>query len=230
MSVPQISDIILLVIVLISAIKAFKNGFFTAIVDLVGNIIGLVVSWFLANRWAPQVFNNLFRENIVEKTFTYIQDSANIVDAQSFIQQFTGSLPAAFLQDFVQQAEALLTNITQPTMELAETITDTIIGPVVTVVIMIVIFSVCCSVFSLLASLLAKALRAVNHIPVIGFANRMGGFAVGILIGIVDIIVISCVLSIIAIITQNSLPVINMEVLAQSRLLSITSVINPFMG
>ena len=230
MTTSQIIDIILLVLVLMSAIKAFRNGFFAAVVDLVGNIIGLVASWFLANRWAPQVFDSLFRDNIVEKTYKYIQNSANVMDAQSFVQQFTGTLPAAFMQDFVTEAEKLLTNITQPTMEMAETITDTIIGPIITVVIMIVIFSICCSVFSLLSSLLAKALKAINKIPVIGFANRMAGFAVGILAGVVDIIIISCVLSIIAIITKNTLPVINMEVLAQSRLLAITSLINPFIG
>ena len=98
------------------------------------------------------------------------------------------------------------------------------------IIITVVIFAVLCSVCSLLASLLAKVLKTINKIPVIGFANRLGGFAVGVFAGVVNVIIISCVLSIIAIITKNSLPAINMEVLGQSQILSLTSIINPFMG
>lgn len=230
LSVPQIIDIIMLVIILITAVRAFMDGFFTAVVKLVGNIAGLIVSWILANRWAPLIFEKMFREKIVAKTYTYIQDSANMVDIHTLTEKFTGSLPAAFMQDFAEKAKQLLLNVTEPTVELAQSITDEILGPIITLVIMIVIFSILCSVCSVLASLLAKALRAINHIPVVGFANRLGGFGVGVFSGIINMIIISCVLSIIAVITQNSLSFINMEVLSQSKLLSLTSIINPFMG
>lgn len=229
-SVPQIIDIILLVIIIITAIRAFIDGFFTAVVKLIGNIAGLILSWVLANKWAPLVFENMLREKIVAKTYTYIQDSANMVNVQTLTEQFTGTLPASFMQDFVEKAEHIINSVTAPTLELAQNITDEIIGPIITVVIMIVIFSVLCSVCSLLAALLAKALRAINHIPVVGFANRLGGFGIGVFSGIINVIIISCVLSIIAVITQNSLSFINMEVLTQSKLLSLTSIINPFMG
>jgi len=229
-SVPQIIDIILLVIIIITAIRAFIDGFFTAVVKLIGNIAGLILSWILANRWSPLLFERMLREKIVVKTYTYIQDSANMVNVQTIIEQFTGTLPASFMQEFAEKAEHILHNVAEPTLELAQNITDAIIGPIITVVIMIVIFSVLCSVCSLLAALLAKALRAVNHIPVVGFANRLGGFGVGVFSGIINVIIISCVLSIIAVITQNSLSFINMEVLTQSKLLSLTRIINPFMG
>jgi len=229
-SVPQIIDIILLVIIIITAIRAFMDGFFTAVVKLIGNIAGLILSWILANRWAPMVFEGMLREKIVAKTYTYIQDSANMVNVQTLTEQFTGKLPASFMQDFAEKDEQIIHSAASPTLELAQKITDEIIGPIITVVIMIVIFSVLCSVCSLLAALLAKALRAINHIPVIGFANRLGGFGIGVFSGIINVIIISCVLSIIAVITQNSLSFINMEVLTQSKLLSLTSIINPFMG
>lgn len=230
LGVPQIIDIILLVIILITAVRSFASGFFAAVVDLIGNIVGLIASWILANRWAPVIFERFFKEKIVNKTYTYIQDSANIVDIQSVVEKFTGSMPAEFMQELVIKAEELLLNVKTPTIETAQKITESIIGPVVTVVITLVIFAVMCSVCSILASMLAKALKAINHIPVIGFANRMGGFAVGVFAGVINVIIISCILSIIAVITQNSLSFINMEVLTQSRILSLTSIINPFMG
>lgn len=230
LSVPQIIDIILLAVILVTAVKSFVNGFFAAVVDLIGNIVGLIAAWILANKWAPVIFAKFFREKIANKTYTYIQNSANAMDIQSVVEQFTGSLPAQFMQEFTQKAETLLLNIKEPTLELAQNITDTVIGPIITIVITIVLFAAMCSVFSLLASLLAKALKTINHIPVVGFANRLGGFAVGVFAGVINVIIISCLLSFIAVITQNSLSFINMEVLTQSRLLSLTSIINPFMG
>ncbi|MBR2028141.1 MAG: hypothetical protein IKA10_03995 [Oscillospiraceae bacterium] len=230
LSVPQIIDIILLAVIFITAVRSFANGFFAAVVDLIGNIVGLIAAWILANRWAPVIFGNFFRERIINKTYAYISESADKIDVQSVIEQFTGGLPAEFMQEFVTKAESLLLGVKEPTIELAQSITDTVVGPVITTVITIVLFAAMCSVFSLLASLLAKALKAINHIPVIGFANRLGGFAVGVFAGIINVIIISCILSFIAVITQNSLSFINMEVLIQSRLLSMTSIINPFMG
>ena len=53
LGVPQIIDIIMLATIVITAIRSFSNGFFAAVVDLIGNIVGLIASWILANRWAP---------------------------------------------------------------------------------------------------------------------------------------------------------------------------------
>ena len=230
LTTPQIIDIALLVIILISAIKCFIDGFATSVVKLVGNIAGLVAAWYLSKRWSPMIFENMFRENIVEKTYKYIQDGTKALNIQELIEQFTGSVPASFVQEFAAKAEEVAAQITQPTMETAEKIVDVIVGPAVTVIIMLVIFAIAVAVFTIVASLLAKIFKVINKIPVLGFANRMGGFVVGVLTGIIYVILISCVLSIIAIITENSLTFLNIEVLNQSKILSLTGLVNPFIG
>jgi uncharacterized membrane protein required for colicin V production len=149
---------------------------------------------------------------------------------QELIEQFTGSVPASFVQEFAAKAEEVAAQITQPTMETAEKIVDAIVGPAVTVIIMLVIFAIAVAVFTIVASLLAKLFKVINKIPELGFANRMGGFVVGVLTGIIYVILISCVLSIIAIITENSLTFLNIEVLNQSKILSLTGLVNPFIG
>lgn len=230
LTTPQIIDIALLVIILISAVKCFIDGFATSVVKLVGNIAGLVAAWYLSKRWSPMIFENMFRENIVEKTYKYIQDGTKALNVQELIEQFTGSVPASFVQEFAAKAEEVAAQITQPTMETAEKIVDAIVGPAVTVIIMLVIFAIAVAVFTIVASLLAKIFKVINKIPVLGFANRMGGFVVGVLTGIIYVILISCVLSIIAIITENSLTFLNIEVLNQSKILSLTGLVNPFIG
>ena len=230
LTTPQIIDIALLVIILISAVKCFIDGFATSVVKLVGNIAGLVAAWYLSKRWSPMIFENMFRENIVEKTYKYIQDGTKALNIQELIEEFTGSVPASFIQEFAAKAEEIATQITQPTMETAEKIVDVIVGPAVTVIIMLVIFAITVTVCTIVASLLAKIFKVINKIPVLGFANRMGGFVVGALTGIIYVILISCVLSIIAIITENSLTFLNIEVLNQSKILSLTGLVNPFIG
>lgn len=230
LTTPQIIDIALLVIILISAVKCFIDGFATSVVKLVGNIAGLVAAWYLSKRWSPMIFENMFRENIVEKTYKYIQDGTKALNIQELIEEFTGSVPASFIQEFAAKAEEIATQITQPTMETAEKIVDVIVGPAVTVIIMLVIFAITVTVCTIVASLLAKLFKVINKIPVLGFANRMGGFVVGALTGIIYVILISCLLSIIAIITENSLTFLNIEVLNQSKILSLTGLINPFIG
>ena len=230
LTTPQIIDIALLVIILISAVKCFIDGFATSVVKLVGNIAGLVAAWYLSKRWSPMIFENMFRENIVEKTYKYIQDGTKALNIQELIEEFTGSVPASFIQEFAAKAEEVATQITQPTMETAEKIVDVIVGPAVTVIIMLVIFAIAVTVCTIVASLLAKLFKVINKIPVLGFANRMGGFVVGALTGIIYVILISCLLSIIAIITENSLTFLNIEVLNQSKILSLTGLINPFIG
>ena len=230
LTTPQIIDIALLVIILISAVKCFIDGFATSVVKLVGNIAGLVAAWYLSKRWSPMIFENMFRENIVEKTYKYIQDGTKALNIQELIEEFTGSVPASFIQEFAAKAEEVATQITQPTMETAEKIVDVIVGPAVTVIIMLVIFAITVTVCTIVASLLAKLFKVINKIPVLGFANRMGGFVVGALTGIIYVILISCLLSIIAIITENSLTFLNIEVLNQSKILSLTGLVNPFIG
>ena len=230
LTTPQIIDIALLVIILISAVKFFIDGFATSVVKLVGNIAGLVAAWYLSKRWSPMIFENMFRENIVEKTYKYIQDGTKALNIQELIEEFTGSVPASFIQEFAAKAEEVATQITQPTMETAEKIVDVIVGPAVTVIIMLVIFAIAVTAFTIVASLLAKLFKVINKIPVLGFANRMGGFVVGALTGIIYVILISCLLSIIAIITENSLTFLNIEVLNQSKILSLTGLVNPFIG
>ena len=230
LTTPQIIDIALLVIILISAVKCFIDGFATSVVKLVGNIAGLVAAWYLSKRWSPMIFENMFRENIVEKTYKYIQDGTKALNVQELIEQFTGSVPVSFVQEFAAKAEEVAAQITQPTMETAEKIVDVIVGPALTVIIMLVIFAIAVAVFTIVASLLAKIFKVINKIPVLGFANRMGGFVVGVLTGIIYVILISCVLSIIAIITENSLTFLNIEVLNQSKILSLTGLVNPFIG
>lgn len=234
MTIPQIIDFILLVIVFLCAVKGFKNGFFTALVNLIGSIVSLILAWIVSNRYSGIIFENLLREKVIDSTYKYIQDSANNLDIRSLLENIISGLPENFMDKFIDsivvKAENIMAELATPSMEVAVNIVDTIIAPAVTVVIGIVIFCIVFTVCNIIAGLLSKLFRAINAIPVVGFANRIAGFGIGLCTGAINVFLISCLLSIIAIITQNSLSFLNIEVLAQSKILAMTQSINPFMG
>ena len=234
MTIPQIIDFILLVIVFLCAVKGFKNGFFTALVNLIGSIVSLILAWIVSNRYSGIIFENLLREKVIDSTYKYIQDSANNLDIRSLLENIISGLPENFMDKFIDsivvKAENIMAELATPSMEVAVNIVDTIIAPAVTVVIGIVIFCIVFTVCNIIAGLLSKLFRAINAIPVVGFANRLAGFGIGLCTGAINVFLISCLLSIIAIITQNSLSFLNIEVLAQSKILAMTQSINPFMG
>ena len=53
---------------------------------------------------APMIFENMFRENVVEKTYEYIQNGTRALNVQEMLEEFTGSLPVDFVQEFFPEA------------------------------------------------------------------------------------------------------------------------------
>ncbi|MEG0092136.1 MAG: hypothetical protein RSA20_09965 [Oscillospiraceae bacterium] len=227
---PMIIDIVLLAVILVSAIKAYADGFFASGVTLVGDIAGLIIAWFVSKKYSAVLFNCFFRDNLIDKTFEHIQNSTNAIDLQAMAEGVMGKLPKGLMQEFIAKAQVAVQDITTPTVETASALVDTLLGPIIITFIGVLMFAIILALCKLITVVLANLLKIVNHIPVLGFANRLAGFFVGIGIGGVNIILLSCLLSIIVIITGNSLGFLNMDILAASKMLAMTSGINPFLG
>ncbi len=229
-NMPLIIDIILLIILFVCAARAFKNGFFTSIIDLMGKLVGVAIAWFLSNQYSSVIFNSFFRQKMIDNTYNYLQNSTSTIDVNQLLNGFSGIVPDNFIQELTTIVEELASGIANPSVDIAVKIVDTILAPVIIVLISIVIFTICLIIVNVLISILSKFFKIINHVPVLGLANKMAGAVVGLIEGCIYIILISCVLSIIAIITKNSLEFLNINVLSQSKILAMTSMINPFMG
>ena len=226
---PLIIDVLLLIVIIVSAVKAFKDGFFTSIVNLIGSIAGLFIAWFTAQKYSVIAFDRFFRDSLVKKTYEYLQTSGATVDVKKVVEGIVGVLPDSILNEFITSSNNAAQSINEPTHEAALLLVNSFLAPIVIAIISVIIFVAVLLVCKIAANLLAKILKAVNKIPLIGFANRIVGFGVGIAIGGVNIILLSCFLSIIAIATNNSISFLNMEVFAQSKILMLTKGINPFL-
>lgn len=227
---PLILDIILIVIVLISAVKACNEGLFTAGVNLVGNVAGFFVAWFVSNKYSATIFDWLFKEKLINQTYEYIQSSSNLTNAQDIAEGFMSWLPQGVVDMFMEEFLKVAESFTDASMETATIIVDNLLGPIVCLLIGVVLFVIIIVICKVITSILAKTFMVINHIPILGLVNRLAGFFIGLAIGAINIILISCLLSIIVMVTSNSIEFLNMDILSASKILGFTSGINPFMG
>lgn len=225
----MIIDGLLLIVLFISATKAYKNGFFASIIDLVGNIGSLIVAWYVSSTYSQHIFDTFLRNSLVTRSYNYLVQTAENIDIETALNSIIGKWPQEFVNAVLSKTEESLSVILTPTQESAVQLVDSFIGPIVVACISVVVFIICFFVLRLVCRVLSKILKGINSVPLLGTANKLAGFAAGIVIGGVNIILLSFLLSIIVIITGDNLSWLNSEIIAQSKILALTGMINPFL-
>jgi len=225
----MIMDGILLLVLLVSAVRAYNDGFFTAVIRLCGTLGSLFAGFYVADNYAAVIFKDYLRDSFIQRSFNYLQQTSRNIDIKTAISSVIGNWPQDFLDTVLHKAEELLAQVINPDMESAVYLVDEFIAPVVVAVISALLFIVCFTAVKVICGMLAKMFRSVNKVPVLGFANRLAGFVAGIAIGGVNIILLSFLFSIIVIITGDSLSFLNAEIISRSRILAMTGVVNPFL-
>ena len=226
---PYIIDGILIIVLLVCAVKAYSDGFFTSVIKLVGNVGGLIAAWLLAKNYSVVIFDRFFKSKLTEKAFEYLSTATEGLDLQTAVNNLVGKFPKEVVDGIIGPAVNGAQTALEPTMDSAAYLVENFLGPLVIAIISVVIFTISLALIQLVVGLVSKAFKMVNSVPVLGFANRLAGFAAGTVIGGVNIILLSFLLSIIVIITGNSLGFLNNEILQQSKILALTSGINPFL-
>ena len=224
-----ILDGFLILVLFIDAIVAYRNGFITSVIDLIGNIGSLIVAWYISGTYSQQIFDMFFRDSLITRSYNYLVEAAQNIDIETALNSIIGKLPQEFVNTIFEKTEESLSGVIAPTQESAVYLVDTFIAPIVVACISVVVFLVCFALFKVVCRMLAKIFKGVNKLPLLGTANKLAGFLVGVIIGGVNIILLSFLLSIIVIITEDSLSWMNSTIIAQSKILALTGMINPFL-
>lgn len=222
-------DIFLLAVLAGSAFKAYRDGFFTSVVKLLGNLGSLLAAWYVSANYSRIVFERFFRASFLDKSYAYLLRTSENIDVQAAIESIIGKWPRGFADSLLEKTQESLSVVLTPDMESAALLVDQFLAPVVTSVISVVLFIICFTAVSLLCSMLAKTLKIVNGVPILGFANRLAGLGAGLIIGGVNIILLSFLFSIIIILTGDSLSFLNRRTLRQSRIIALAGAVNPFL-
>ena len=211
------------------AFKAYRDGLFTSVVKLLGNLGSLLAAWYVSANYSRIIFEKFFRASFLDKSYAYLLRTSENIDVQAAIESIIGKWPRGFADSLLEKTQESLSVVLTPDMESAALLVDQFLAPVVTSVISVVLFIICFTAVSLLCSMLAKTLKIVNGVPILGFANRLAGLGAGLIIGGVNIILLSFLFSIIIILTGDSLSFLNRRTLRQSRIIALAGAVNPFL-
>ncbi|MGI6334272.1 MAG: CvpA family protein [Saccharofermentanales bacterium] len=184
-------DIILGVIILINIVLGLKRGLLVMLGRLALLVLVLAVALLLSAPLTAKLTESAllapFAESITENILAPLSQTATSIGAA--VESF--GLPQ-MLEDLMQKyLPNQESSLTQAFPEFSAVLVKFALNALVFLIIFIIMV--------LLISLLTRALtKAADKIPLVGSANRLGGFFAGLLIGLIQISVLLLVLGFIA--------------------------------
>ena len=220
-----ILDVILIAVIVLTAFHYKKKGFVAGLLDLVGNLLALLVAWIASDRISPTVFENFFKQGLIEKITQTVQEQGTS-GLTMLVENFSSILPGGMADEVTRSLQDILGS---GAPDLAVRIVDTILTPLIVPMITVVLFFIAFAVCKLVISMLVAVLTNINKIPVIGSVNELLGILVGVAGGVLNVVLLLCLIWAVVAITNNNLPVLNHDMLSGSMMYSLFSRYNPFL-
>lgn len=220
-----ILDIVLIGVIVATVIHYARKGFVAGIVDMVGNLAAIALAWFVSGKVSPTVFENFFKSGLVDKTTQTLQQGS--FNLESILGGLEGLIPQSLMDGIMESAESVL-NSQAPNM--AQQVVEQIIAPLVVPLITVVLFFATFILCRVVLAFLVTVLTNLNKVPLLGGFNRTLGVLVGLVGGVINVLLLLCLIWAVIVITSNNLPVLNDSALSGSYFYSFFSAYNPFMS
>lgn len=211
-TIANVYDIILLVVLLVVAFAYSRKGLLAGLIQFLGNLISLLGAMFVSNWVAPRIFEQFFQTGFVDKIESTISAEGS-VNIQTLIEKYAGFLPQGLKNNLMNSATDMVGG-TAP--EIASRLVEEIIAPLFTPIIAVVVFFVAFALCKVLVSFLVTVLKNLNKVPLLGKLNKWLGFLLGVGAGVVDLYLLQCVVWAIIVVTGGTLALLNAEVLSGS--------------
>lgn len=101
-----ILDLALLAVVIVTVIVAANRGFLATILKLCGTALALAASWLAASRLSAAVFENFFKNGMIDKTSQMISEGGQ-VSIQAVVDKLAAFLPDSLVQSLLGGTEQL---------------------------------------------------------------------------------------------------------------------------
>ena len=150
-----IIDIVLVVVLFISVIHAYIDGFFTSVIRLIGNLGSLFGAWYVASTYSQPVFDNLLRNSLITRSYSYLEQTASNIDIETALSQVIGKWPQEFVNTILEKTQDSLAVLLTPDMDSAIFLVDSFIAPIIVACISVVIFIVLFIAIRLICGVLA---------------------------------------------------------------------------
>ncbi len=225
MTIANIFDILMLVVLVAVTLRYMQQGFVAGLIQFLGNLLGLIGAAILSPQVATWIFATFFEGGLTSQIQATLTQQGT-VDLAALVDKYAGFLPDAMENSLVESATELM-NSGAP--DLAHSLATELIQPLVTPLITVVVFFVCFAICKLLVSFLAAVFTNLNRVPLVGGVNRLLGFFMGLLAGVMDVFLVVCGVWAVVVITGNNLSWLNQTVLQDSLAFSLFSSFNPFL-
>ena len=216
--------LMLLASLLLVAMRYAGKGFAAALVQFAGNLASLLGASIFSQNIAPVLFTNFFENNFTTSIEKTLADGGQ-VQLDQLVEKYAGFLPDEIQQSIIQSAGGVLTGNAP---ELAEQVVSQVIAPLLTPIIAIVVFFVAFALCKVIVGFVVAVLTNFNRIPILGGVNKLLGFGMGLLAGVVDLYLILCAVWAIIVVTGGSIPWLNQQVLGDSVGFTLFGQFNPF--
>lgn len=218
-------DIALIAVIVGTVLYYAKRGFLAGLLDLIGNLAALLLAWLASGKLSTTVFENFFKSNLITKTAETIQAQGGL-NLNTLLDSLSGILPQRFIDNILSSADGLL-DTSAP--NIAQQVVEHIMAPLIMPLIGVAVFFVAFLLGKLLVSFLVAVLTNVNHIPLVGGANKMLGVLLGVVSGGINALLVLCAIWAVVGITSSKLPIVNDQTLSNSFFYSQFSEYNPFL-
>lgn len=220
-----IIDIALIAVIIGTVFHYARKGFVAGVISLVGNLVSLGLAWGVSGKVSPTVFENFIKSGLIEKTANAIQQHGT-VNLAAILENLSGIIPQKFIDNIMASASGLFdSNAPDVAIQVVEKVIAPLVVPMISVLLFFATFILCRVIIALLVAVLTN----LNRIPLLGGINRMLGVCVGAVSGVINVLIILCLIWAVVVITNGNLPVINDATLSGSYFYSFFSAYNPFM-
>jgi len=194
-----IYDAVVVAILFYTVSKAAKQGFAVTIV----RFIGYFVSWGVAIAFSPiaakYVFENFFKQTIVDAISKNISSTASSAVMSDEILKAVGSMPKIISATLNVDSQILTASIGKSvegtTQNIALYMTDNIFAPASMLILRGIFFFIIFAVASFAINRICGVLRLVNKIPIVGSVNSFFGALIGLLEGVLVLTVVAVAVS-----------------------------------
>ncbi|MBE6774233.1 MAG: hypothetical protein E7544_08420 [Ruminococcaceae bacterium] len=199
-----IADIILIAIFALVIIISAHKGFFKSLIDFAGSFIAIIAARVLSSTFAVPVYDSLVKHGVENTLISRLGEGAS-VDYTQQLEEVINALPESIsgvLQMMGLDREMLAEKISSANLNgenLIESLMNTVITPVATAVIQFIMFAFLAIVLIIIIKFLGRLLdKIIKKLPVIkGFNKTLGG-VFGVLRGVIDVVVVSLLISVVA--------------------------------
>lgn len=227
-------DVVIVIIFIIFAVNGIKKGFIKSIcgvgITILSIVLALNLNEPLAQYFRSTVVYEQLTENLNEKIQGYVTDSMNEGSLDELFEQAPAGL-SAILSGFGTNTEEVAQKyremITAGEENISAKIYDYIVEPAAKSLSSVLAILVVFLASIILLNIAVKLLDLIFKLPVLNFANKAGGLAVGIVMALL----VSFVLCMVVTLATPYLPGIGINIdiadLEKAPLFSAISEINP---